>query len=124
MCIPRLAPCMVRLADPELAWLARRTKLTDPKSAEWLRLVLPWRWSAVMLSDLLPITPCTTWHCTDESDNHIVDSHADMPSLVPGVIVYNPTLDPCTVTLADPVTAALGRKIELTAPTPPEKPVD
>ena len=77
-----------------------------------------------MLRDLLPITPCTIWHCNDVSDLHIVLSHADIPSIIPGVIMFDPTLDPCTVTLVDPVTAALDRKIELTIPTPPEKPVD
>jgi len=120
----RLAPCIVRLADPELAWLARRTELIDPKSLEWPWLVLPCRRSAVMLRDLLPITPCTIWHCKDVSDLHVVLSHADIPSIIPCVIMFDPALDPCTVTLGDPVTAALDRKIELTIPTPPEKPVD
>ena len=39
------------------------------------------------------------------SDSHVVRSHAVRPNRALPVYVVNPILDPCTVTLADPVLA-------------------
>ena len=109
-----LAPCTVTLADPVAALLALRITLSMPTSKDNTKLTLPCLTPALIPTCRLPITPCPTWHRMDVSASHVVRSHAVLPTLVEAVYVVSPRLDPCTVTLDDPVAARLLRLDTLT----------
>jgi hypothetical protein len=111
---PTLAPCSVTLADPVAAPLALRMTLSMPASKDNTALTLPYLTPALIPTCRLPITPCPTWHRIDVSASHVVRSHAVWPTLVEAVYVVSPRLDPCTVTLDDPVAARLLRLDTLT----------
>ena len=117
---PMLAPCIVTLADPVAALLVLRITLSMPASRDSPALTLPYLTPALIPTCRLPITPCPTWHRTDVSASHVVRSHAVLPTLVEAVYVVSPRLDPCTVTLDDPVAARLLRLDTLTMPRSPE----
>ncbi len=104
-----LAPCTVTLADPVAALLALRITLSMPTSRDSPALTLPCLTPALIPTCRLPITPCPTWHRIDVSASHVVRSHAVLPTLVDAVYVASPRLNPCTVTLDDPVAARLLR---------------
>ena len=104
-----LAPCTVALADPVAALLALRITLSMPTSKDNPPLTLPCLTPALTPTCRLPITPCPIWHRIDVSASHVVRSHAVLPTLVEAVYVVSPRLDPCTVTLDDPVAAPLLR---------------
>jgi hypothetical protein len=117
---PMLAPCTVTLADPVDPLLARRITLSMPTSIDRPTLTLPYLTPALIPTSRLPITPCPTWHRTDVSASHVVRSHAVLPTLVEPVYAVSPRLDPCTVTLDDPVAARLLRLHTLTMLSSPE----
>ena len=106
---PMLAPCAVTLADPVAALLALRVTLSMPTSKDNTALTLPYLAPALIPTCRLPIAPCPTWHRIDVSASQVVRSHAVLPTLVEAVYVVSPRLDPCTVTLDDPVAARLLR---------------
>ncbi len=109
-----LAPCTVTLADPVAALFVLRMTLTMPTSKDTTTLTLPYRTPALIPTCRLPSTPCPAWHRIDVSASHVVRSHAVLPTLVEPVYVVSPRLDPCTVTLSDPVAARLLRLGTLT----------
>jgi hypothetical protein len=111
---PMLAPCTVTLADPVVALLVLRTMLSTPASNDRPELTLPCLTPTLIPTSRLPITPCPTWHRTDVSASHVVRSHAVLPTPIEAVYVASPRLDPCTVTLDDPVAARLPRLDTLT----------
>ena len=117
---PIPAPCTVTLADPVAALLALRMTLSMPTSKDNTALTLPYLTPALIPTCRLPITPCPTWHRIDVSASHVVRSHAVLPTLVEAVYVVSPTLDPCTVTLDDPVAARLLRLVTLAMPSSAE----
>ena len=121
---PRFPPCSVKLADPDLAPFARPATLTLPTSADRLVLTLPCLCSNVTTAALLPVPPCTAWHRSDVSDPHDVASQADPAIRTTAVTSYRPRLDPRTVTLADPVPAALDRNAVLSMPALADSPLD
>eukprot|EP00291_Cryptomonas_curvata_P005011 CAMPEP_0172206896 /NCGR_PEP_ID=MMETSP1050-20130122/33499_1 /TAXON_ID=233186 /ORGANISM="Cryptomonas curvata, Strain CCAP979/52" /LENGTH=241 /DNA_ID=CAMNT_0012886083 /DNA_START=1011 /DNA_END=1734 /DNA_ORIENTATION=+ len=120
---PMLAPCTVTLADPVDALLVLRTMLSMPTSKDRLELTLPYLAPTLIPTSRLPITPCPTWHRSDVSASHVVRSHAVLPTLIEAVYVASPRLDPCTVTLDDPVAARLRRLDTLTMLSPQSSPV-
>ena len=111
-----LAPCTVTLADPVDALLVLRTMLSMPASNDRPELTLPYLAPTLIPTSRLPITPCPTWHRRDVSASHVVRSHAVLPTLIEAVYVVSPRLDPCTVTLDDPVAARLRCLDTLTMP--------
>jgi hypothetical protein len=113
---PMLAPCTVTLADPVEALLVLRTMLSMPASNDRPELTLPYLAPTLIPTSRLPITPCPTWHRRDVSASHVVRSHAVLPTLIEAVYVVSPRLDPCTVTLDDPVAARLRCLDTLTMP--------
>jgi hypothetical protein len=117
---PMLAPCTVTLADPVVALLVLRTMLSTPASNDRPELTLPCLTPTLIPTSRLPITPCPTWHRTDVSASHVVRSHAVLPTPIEAVYVASPRLDPCTVTLDDPVAARLPRLDTLTMPSSTE----
>ena len=70
---------------------------------------------------LLPATPCPIWHCTDESDSHLLLSHALWPCLEPNENNASPKPEPCNVTTDDPVVGTLLRAPTLSRPDSSEK---
>ena len=104
-----LDPCTVTLVDPVDALLVLRMMLSMPTSKDRPELTLPYLTPTLIPTSRLPITPRPTWHRRDVSASHVVRSHAVLPTLVEAVYVVSPRLDPCTVTLDDPVAARLLR---------------
>jgi hypothetical protein len=117
-----LAPCTVTEADPVPPLLPLRIALSIPASKDTPTLTLPCLAPALTTTCRLPITPCPTWHRTDVSASHVVRSHAVLPTPIDPVYVASPRLDPCTVTLDDPVAARLLRLDPLTILTSTEYP--
>jgi len=121
---PMLAPCTVTLADPVAPAFAFRITLIMLVSSDTPRLTLPCLTPAVKVASRLPITPCPAWHRSDVSASHVVRSHTVRPRLTDPVYVVSPRLDPCTVTLVDPVAAQLPRLDTLAIISSTEKPLD
>jgi len=121
---PMFAPCTVTLADPVAPRFALRItlKLLASNDPPWLKL--PYLTPAVNVASRLPITPCPAWHRSDVSASHVVRSHAVRPRLADPVYAVRPRLDPCTVTLVDPLAAQLLRLDALAIVTSTEKPLD
>ena len=121
---PMFAPCTVTLADPVAPRFALRItlKLLASNDPPWLKL--PYFTPAVNVASRLPITPCPAWHRSDVSASHVVRSHAVRPRLADPVYAVRPRLDPCTVTLVDPLAAQLLRLDALAIVTSTEKPLD
>ena len=117
---PMLAPCTVKLADPVEALLVLRMMLMAPTSKDIPPLTLPYLAPTLIPTCRLPITLRPTWHRTDVSASHVVRSHAVRPTLAEAVYVVSPRLDPCTVTLVDPVAARLLRLDTLAMPSSAE----
>ena len=113
---PKPPPCTVILADPVAAVFVRRTALLVSESKEKPWVLLP---TVCDVTDIwrLPITPSPVRHRADVSDSHAVLSHAVRPTRVPTVYVAYPKLNPCTVTLAEPVDAAFRLRTALIRPT-------
>jgi hypothetical protein len=111
---PMLAPCTVTLADPVEAPLVLRMTLSTPTSIDRPELTLPYLTPTLIPTSWLPVTPRPTWHRRDVSASHVVRSHAVLPTRIEAVYVVSPRLDPCTVTLDDPVAARLLRPATLT----------
>ena len=117
---PMLAPCTVTLADPVEALLVLRMMLMAPTSKDIPPLTLPCLAPTLIPTCRLPITLRPTWHRTDVSASHVVRSHAVRPTPAEAVYVVSPRLDPCTVTLVDPVAARLLRLVTLAMPSSAE----
>ena len=102
---PRPAPCTVTLADPVAARFVRRATLTIPTIVVNPSVTLPARCPPVSDIRSVPDTPCPHWHRADVSDSHVVLSPPDCPDRIATVYPASPMLDPCKVTLADPLLA-------------------
>jgi hypothetical protein len=109
-----LAPNTVMLAEPVAAPFILRMTLSMPTSIDRPELTLPYLTPTLIPTSRLPVTPCPTWHRRDVSASHVVRSHAVLPTRIEAVYVVSPRLDPCTVTLDDPVAARLLRPATLT----------
>ena len=116
---PSLAPATVSIAEPVTAPLPLSIMLTPAGSAVTDTLALPTLRPADSARRPLPDALCVTKHRADESDIHVVRSHADRPSSALAVFALWLSPEPCTVRLVDPVRAALLRSDPLTIPTPP-----
>jgi hypothetical protein len=113
---PMLPPCTVTLADPVATTFTPRNTLSMPDSNDRPWLTLPCLAPALIPTRRLPVAPCPTWHRTDVSASHVVRSHPVRPTLIAAVYVVRPRLDPCTVTLDDPVSAPFVRLRRLAIP--------
>ena len=112
---PKLSPCTVMLPDPVTPAFARRIPLNAPASPENAVLTLPTLIPLVKCMRKLRINPCPPWHRTDVSDSHPVCSHPVLIIRTWPVYPASPTLEPCTVKLADPVAARFILIMLLTA---------
>ena len=119
---PMLAPCKVTLADPVAARFVCLATLSLAESAEYTSVKLPTRNPAVSDVRKVPCTIWLAWHRVDVSDSHVVRSHAEWPILIDPVYVASPKLEPCTVTLADPVAARFETLVTLSVARSTESP--
>jgi hypothetical protein len=94
--------------------LARDIVLNEYSSAVKIWVVDLMRMPTLSEARPLPIMPCTPWHRTDVSDSHVDRSPLVCPSAPDTLYPAGPMLAPCSVTLADPVTARLALPIALT----------
>ena len=115
---------MVTLNEPVAALFIRLPTLTDLKSAEKLDVTLPPPTPTVCTTFRVPIPPTPVWHRIDVSEAHDVRSHPDSPILLDTVNDVRPKLDPCKVTLAEPVAPRLVRRTLLTRLEDNDKPTE
>ena len=106
-----LPPAMytIMLADPVEAELLCLNMLSDPLSDENPALTLPPRSPTLTASRPLPVKLATLRQATDVSEYQVVTSQAVQAALT--ATEYppdSPILSPCSVTLVEPVVAALG----------------
>ena len=110
------------LLDPVVAPFLTDSTLTSlapyEKPADMLRTRCP------TLSDTrrLPTKPDPAWHTTDVSDAQLDCSHALVPSRADAVYDTAPSAAPWSVTLCDPVAAALLLRAALSTPAFTESP--
>ena len=86
------------LADPDAALFDFCTVLIAPTSTDTAPEALPTRVPIVRDVCRLPLTPGAGWHRNEESESHIVSSHAELLCLMAGDRSTEPKLAPCTVT--------------------------
>ena len=100
---PSPAPPTVTTADPVAARFAPCTQLAVPPPPEITAVALPASSPAVSPTALDPPTPCPALHRTDDSDSHVLCSHA-LPATVPvGEKSARPTFAPVRVMRMEPV---------------------
>ncbi len=103
-----MAPPTVMLADPDDAQFTLATALTTPFPTDSPPLTLPTLPCTDSEIQRLPLTPLPAWQRTDVSDSHELCSHRLHPLQAEALRDRSPMLDPCTVTLLDPVAAVLA----------------
>ena len=111
---PMLPPCNVRLDAPVAAPFVLDSALNESWSAVKTRVADLMRMPTLSEARLLPMMPCAPWHRTDVSESHVDCSLLVCPSVPNTLYPARPMLAPCSVTLADPVTAMLALPIALT----------
>ena len=121
---PSPQPPIVTLVDPVAAQFALAVVLTQATSCEKLRDALPPCTPIVNRAARLLPTPASIWHRSDVSESHDVLSHPLRPSLADAVQATEPSLDPSTVKLLEPVAATLLRQVMLAVATSLEKPAE
>ena len=103
----------VTLADPVPARFEPIEIPSIGVSIDQASVTVPTRSPVVNIIRPVPRTPCDVRQRTDDSDHHSVDSHAVSMIRIASVYVVRPKIDPCTVTLADPVPARFKRVVML-----------
>ena len=76
MTCPKLDPCTVTLAAPDVGWLPFDSTLSDGASNDKACVTVPARSPDVTTTRRVPLTPFVTLHTTVESDVQSVASHA------------------------------------------------
>jgi hypothetical protein len=110
---PRLAPCTLRLIDPDPARLDRAAMLIEGVSADSSHVALPTRappdtTTRPLRSSLLP-----TRHTSDVSDSQSEASEAVSPIRPAPDIPIIPIMPPITVTILDPVVGRFDSEARL-----------
>ena len=108
------------ITAPVAAPLPLSAPLTPARSAVTAPLALPTFTPLDSTRRRLTDPLCVTKHRADESDAHVVRSHADRSSPALAVCDLELSPEPCTVRLVDPVRAVLQRTTPLTIPAPTE----
>lgn len=114
------APCTVRLTAPVETTLVRLTVHTAVGPTEVLSVTLPTQPPTVMDIRRLPSPTRPDKHISHVSDSHLVASHPVGPTLAVTVCIQSPPLDPCKLTLVDPVDAKFMLCSTLSAPSATE----
>ena len=107
--MPKLLPCTVTLARPVAPLFVRVTVLTMLASVDHASVDVPELSPTVRTTVDVRLTPPLVRHFTEVPEIQAVASHAVWPLLTSCVYADIPKLDPCTVTLANPVVGPLTR---------------
>ena len=104
-----LPPCTVTLVEPVAAMFITPTALAEGFAAESPCVRDPVRTPTDIAARQLPLPPMATKLRTDVSDSHVLCSARLPPPRAPTLVDSRPNPAPCTVTLLEPVDAALLR---------------
>ena len=110
---PKPDPATVTLTLPVPPAFPLTILLSNDASYERTPLNVPARTPIVTPTRRLAVSPMPPLHLMLLSDIQSVASHAEGPMRVTPVTDISPKLDPCTVTLIDPVLATLPRTVVL-----------
>lgn len=100
---PNAEPTTVNIAEPVLKILDRRRELSLTKSAVYERLRDPIIPCIVVVTRRELSWAFPLWHTIEVPDNHIVDSHKDLPNFILPEYVAAPKPEASSVTLDEPV---------------------
>lgn len=121
---PSRPPHIVTLADPVAAPFPRSTTLAVPASTEYASDKLPTPAPTLRRTLQLPDTPCPFLHPTLVSDSQPVRSHPVPPTRTESECDASPKPPPTSVTLVDPLAAALSLLPKLIGPSSIESILD
>lgn len=118
----KLPPCNVTKVEPVARPFVRLTTLKADLSALIARDMLPTR-DTTVAATIRELRPSwLIWHTRLVSDCHALPSHAVAPTRTDPEYPTTPTLEPCSVTLIDPVVAPFAFDTRLTRSRSPDTP--